>query len=459
MRPEPGEPLSNAVGEARQPRVLGLWMCTAFVVGNVIGVGIFVLPASLAPFGLSALTGWLITVVGCAFLAISLSNLSRAFPNDDGPYSYTKRAFGDGVAFLTMWCYWFSTWVTNATIAIGVVGYLTVLIPGLAAIAWLPPVIALSLLWFFVVVNLVGARAAGWVQIMTTVLKLVPLVGVICLGLWILGTQPSAYTQHIPANPMSFDALRGATTQTLFAMLGIECAMIPAGRVHDPSRTIPRATLIGTLVTAAIYIGVSAIPMLLIPQATLAASNAPFADLFARILGDRSGQVLALFVVIGGLGALNGWTLVLGEVTQSMARHGSFPRFLSKENRHGAPTFALVTTAAIASAILLTNYNQSVAGMFKLLNIVVTAGNLPFYFVCALAVLMGAHRFPHTSPPRARLIRAAAFGALVYCTWATFGIEAKPLKLAGLLLGLGVIVYALGRLLSTRIPPFRVIDP
>src|SRR3569833_773464 len=106
-----GEQLSDV----RPVRVLGLWLCMAFVVGNVIGVGIFVLPASLAPFGLNALIGWLITIVGCAFLAVALSTLSRAFPNDDGPYSYTKRAIGDGVAFLTMWCYWFSTWVTNAT--------------------------------------------------------------------------------------------------------------------------------------------------------------------------------------------------------------------------------------------------------------------------------------------------------------------------------------------------------
>jgi APA family basic amino acid/polyamine antiporter len=427
-------------------------MCTAFVVGNVIGVGIFVLPASLAPFGLNALTGWLITVVGCAFLAISLSNLSRAFPNDDGPYTYTKRAFGDSIAFLTMWCYWFSTWVTNATIAIGVVGYLTVLIPGLNAIPWLPPAVALSLLWFFVVVNLIGARAAGWVQIMTTVLKLVPLLGVIGLGLWVLLTNPSAYGQHIPPNPASFDSLTGATTQTLFAMLGIECAMIPAGRVRNPSKTIPRATLIGTIVAAAIYIGVSAVPMLLIPQSTLAASNAPFADLFARVLGDRSGQVLALFVVIGGLGALNGWTMMLGELTQTMARHGSFPRFLAKENSNGAPTFALIATAAIASVMLLTNYSQSVAGMFALLNVVVTAGNLPFYFVCSLVVLLGAHRFPGISPLRSRLVKAAASGALLYCSWATIGIGAKPLAWAVGLLALGVLVYAVGRFLPTPAP-------
>jgi len=438
------------VPQARESRVLGLWMCTAFVVGNVIGVGIFVLPASLAPYGLGALTGWLITVVGCAFLAISLSSLARAFPDDDGPYSYAKRAFGDGVAFLTMWCYWFSTWVTNAAIAVGVVGYLTVLIPGLSSTSWLPPITALALLWFFVVVNLIGARAAGWVQIMTTVLKLMPLLGVICLGLWVLLTDPAAYTQHVPANPTDFHALSTTTTLTLFAMLGIECAMIPAGRVRDPSRTIPRATLIGTLVTAAIYIGVSAVPMLLIPQAALAASNAPFADLFAQVLGNRSGQVLAIFVVIGGMGALNGWTLVLGEVTQTMARHGSFPRFLSKENRHGAPTFALIATGSIASMMLLMNYNQSVAGMFAFLNIVVTAGNLPFYFVCALAVLLGAHRFPDMSPRRVRLVKAAALGALLFCAWATLGIEAKPLLWALALLGVGVLVYGLS---SFQAPP------
>lgn len=425
--------MTAVTSEARGPRVLGLWMSTAFVVGNVIGVGIFVLPASLAPLGLNALSGWLITVVGCSLLAIALSNLARAFPDDDGPYSYVKRAFGDATAFIVMWCYWFSTWVTNATIAIGIVGYLTVLVPALSATAWVPPVTALSLLWFFVLINLVGARAVGWVQIMTTVLKLVPLVGVICLGLWVLFTNPHAYTQHVPHAPATFKALSGATTLTLFAMLGIECAMVPAGRVRDPSRTIPRATLIGTIVTAAIYIGVSVVPMLLIPQAALAASNAPLADVFSRILGDRSGQVLAIFVIVGGLGALNGWTLMLGEVTQTIARHGAFPRLLSKENRHGAPTFALLVTGAITSVMLLSNYSDSIAGMFGFLNIVVTAGNLPFYFACSLAVVL--------SPGQSRLVRAAAFGAFVFCAWATIGIELRPLAWAVGLAAAGLPVY------------------
>jgi APA family basic amino acid/polyamine antiporter len=439
-------------GGAAQPRVLGLWMCTALVVGNVIGVGIFVLPASLAPYGLNALTGWLITVVGCSFLAITLSNLARAFPHDDGPYGYTKRAFGDGVAFTVMWCYWFSTWVTNATIAVGIVGYLTVFFPGLNDNAWLPPFTALALLWFFVLINLGGARAAGGVQIMTTALKLVPLLGVICLGLWVLVTDPAAYSQHIPKNPASFGALSSVSTLTLFAMLGIECAMIPAGRVQDPSRTIPRATVIGTIVTAVIYIGVSLVPMLLIPQEALAASNAPFAELFARVLGGRSSQVLAIFVVIGGLGALNGWTLMLGEVTQSISRHGGFPRFLSKENKHGAPTFALVGTGAIASVMLLSNYSQSIAGMFTRLCVIVTAGNLPFYFACSLSVVIGARNFPGTSPRRAGMLIAAALGALLYCTWASIGIGIEPLLWALALVAAGIPVYWICRYQAV-VPP------
>jgi basic amino acid/polyamine antiporter, APA family len=270
-------------------------------------------------------------------------------------------------------------------------------------------------------------------------------LGVILLGLWVLVTHPSAYTQHLPPNPPSIAATSSVSTLALFAMLGIECAMIPAGRVRDPARTIPRATLIGTVVTALIYIGVSVVPLLLIPQAVLAASNAPFAELFARVLGAHSGEVLAFFVVIGGLGALNGWTMMLGEVTQSISRHGSFPRVLSNENRHGAPTFALIVTGVIASIMLLSNYAHSIAGMFTLLSVIVTAGNLPFYFACCLAVILGARAFPGVSPQRARRLIAVAVCAATYCTWASIGIGIEPLLWALALAAAGAPVYWLCR--------------
>ncbi len=421
-------------------------MCTALVVGNVIGVGIWVLPAALAPFGLNALTGWLITLVGCALIAITFAYLSRVFSQDDGPYTYTKRAFGDGVAFTVMWCYWVSTWVTNATIAVGVVGYLTVLMPGLNSTPWLPPVVALSLIWLFVVLNLRGAVAAGWTQIVTTALKLLPMFGVICLGLWVLFTHPAQYAQHVPKNPASFGDISKASTLALYAMLGIECATIPAGRIANPERTIPLATVIGTVLLAVIYLGVSVVPMLLIPQQALAASSAPFADLFRRILGARSGEIFAMFVVIGGMGCLNGWTLLLGDVTQSIARHGHFPKILAKENSFGAPVWALLVTGLISSGMLLCNYSHSIAGLYTFLSNVVTAANLPLYFACALGVVaLGARGKLPTRGARAVLLVLVGLCAAIYCAWASIGIGWESLLWTAALCAFGIPIYWMSR--------------
>ncbi len=440
---------ATPAGGVTGSRVLGLWMCIALVVGNVIGVGIFVLPASLAPFGLNALTGWLVTIVGCALLAVTFAYLARAFSQDDGPYAYTKRAFGDGTAFTVMWCYWVSTWVTNATIAVGVVGYLAVLIPALNAIAWLPPVIALALIWFFVLLNLRGPVAVGWTQIVTTVLKLLPMAGVACLGLWVLFTDPAEYSRHIPPNKPSFAEVSSASTFALYAMLGIECATIPACRVTRPEWTIPLATVIGTILLSVVYLSVSIVPMLLIPQDTLAASNAPFAELFARVLGARSSQVLALFIVIGGMGALNGWTMLLGEVTQAISRHGHFPHSLSKENAFGAPTRALYVTGVIASAMLLSNYTQSIAGLFNFLSVVVTAANLPLYFACSAAVVVFWRR-----GKAGMAIALIGLGAFVYCAFVSKGIGLKPMLWTVALCAAGVPIYFLSRYRSRlRVAP------
>jgi len=100
-------------------RALGLTMTTALVVGNTIGVGIFMLPTSLAPYGMNAVPAWLITSIGATFIAWVFAGLSRAFPQDDGPYAYTTRAFGGAVAFVLMWCYWVSTVVTLPVLATG----------------------------------------------------------------------------------------------------------------------------------------------------------------------------------------------------------------------------------------------------------------------------------------------------------------------------------------------------
>ena len=445
--------MSDATASAARP--LGFLMCTALVVGNTIGMGIFMLPASLAPYGLNALGAWVITAVGCLMVAWVFAGLARTFAEDDGPYAYARRAFGDAVAFLIMWCYWVSCWVTNAVLAVGIVGYLSAFLPVLATSRPLAALTALGLVWLFVLVNLRGLRTAGWVQVASVALKLLPQFAIVALGAWLLLKHPAAYLVHVPATPLSMRSLVSASTIALFAMIGVECAAVPAGKVRDPARTVPRATFAGTALVALIYMLISAIPLLLIPQHALASSSAPFADLLTRYLGGGSGKLLAAFIVVSGLGALNGWTLVTGEVAQSCAKHGSLPPAFGRSNSRGVPGGAFLLAGVLASYMLLMNYDDSLAGGFTFLSVVVTAATFPMYFGCSLAVLVLWRRgqVPQPGAREARWMIAAAL-AVIYCVWIFIGIGARSLLWA-LALGLagvpGYWWYARSRRLPVEI--------
>ncbi|QUD89324.1 amino acid permease [Phenylobacterium montanum] len=420
---------------------LGFWTCTALVVGNTIGVGVFLLPAALAPFGLNAMSGWGVTAIGCLVLAQVFASLARAMPGEDGPFGYIRRTQGETAAFVAIWGYWVSVWVTNATIPVSIVGYVQAAFPSIAGHA--PPLmLALGLQWLFVLVNLFGLRAGGFVQIVTTVLKLLPLAGIVLLGLWLLIAHPVLYAAHTPVTPMALGPTTQAATLALYAMLGLECAAVPAGRVRDPGRTIPRATLAGTALTAAIYVAVSIIPMLLIPQAELAKSSAPFVDLLDRYLAAGSGRWLAMFVVVSGLGALNGWTLLAGEVSRTMAINGVLPIPLAQVNRRGAPALALVVTGVLASAMVLMNYSRSLVAGFSFLSLMVTAACLPLYLLCAVAIVVLWRRERRSAP-----VMFLVVGGLsaAYVLFAFAGAGAEPLLWTAVLAAAGLPLFLLMR--------------
>jgi APA family basic amino acid/polyamine antiporter len=431
----------SAAEDQTGARLLGFWTCTALVVGNTIGVGIFLLPAVLAPFGLNALIGWGVTVAGCLVLARAFARLAKVFPDADGPYGYIRRTLGDSTAFIAIWCYWLSLWITNATIAVGVVGYIHAVVPGLADVA--PPwLIALGLLWLFIGINLFGVRTSGPVQIVMTTLKLMPMAVVILLGIWLLVSEPASYMRDLPSTPIALPQVMAASTLALFAMLGFESASVPAGRVRDPGRTIPRATLVGTVLTAAIYIAVSTIPMLLNPQAELAQSTAPFVDLLYRFTIEGSGRWLALFVVISGLGAINGWTLLVGELTRTMAINGVLPSIFTRSNRSGAPVVALVVTGLLASAMVAMNYSRSLVEGFAFLSTVVTAANLPLYLCAALALLVLRTRGER--PAAHDLLILGVLGT-AYVMFAFIGMGSEPFWWALALAAAGAPLYLLMR--------------
>ena len=426
----------------QQTKELGFWMCTALVIGNTIGMGIFVLPASLAPYGFNAMLGWGITVLGMTMLARVFAQLAREFPAADGPYSYIEQTTGKLPAYIAIWCYWVSCWITNAALAIGLVGYLGKVLPGLEAMP--PAVPTVALIWLFVGINLLGVRMGGGVQVVTTALKLLPMVFIIGLGAWLLFKSPAIYTQHVPTTPITLEALMAASTIALFAMLGIESAAVPAGRVHDPERTIPRATMFGTLLTAAIYIAISSMALLLMNQDALAESSAPFADLLDQFMGNGHGRVLSVFVVISGLGALNGWTLLASELTASMGRHGFLPAPVCALNARGAPAASLLLTGALATVMVLMNYSKSMVDGFTFLSQVVTAANLPLYLLCAVALVVLTRRGSRKLP--GSLFVLGILGT-VYVVFAFIGLGREPFVWS---LVLGVAGLPLYWLMRTR---------
>lgn len=423
--------------EAAAARPLGFWMCTALVIGNTIGMGIFLQPASLAPFGYNALIAWAITIFGIVLLALIFASLARRMAQADSPYEYIRATQGDGVAFLAMWCYWVSVWVTNAALAVGVVGYLVAVVPALGGI---PPVlVAVALIWLFVIVNLLGVRTGGGVQVVTTVIKLAPMAIIMGLGLWTLLSDPGAYTRHLPTTPVTMPSVLAASAIVLYAMLGIESAAVPAGQVRDPERTIPRATLAGTLITALVYIGVTVIALLIVPQATLSASSAPFVEVLERLSDVGGGRWLALFVVVSGLGCLNGWTMLAGDLTRTLAGRGFIPEPLARCNRHGAPAIALIVTGVLASVLALMNYSKSLVEGFTFLTIVITAANLPLYLCCALALVVVWHR---ARGAVSSAVLWLGLGGAIYTVFVFFGVGMKPFLLALLLSACGIPFYA-----------------
>src|ERR1700735_5367805 len=197
---------------APRPR-LGFWMCVALVVGNSIGSGVFLLPASLAPYGLNSLIAWGFTASGAIALAVVFARLSRAFPQAGGPYAYVHVAFGPLLAFVVAWGYWISIWVGNVSIATATVSYLSPLLPWIAEKPGASAFATLLLLWLLTFVNWYGIKASGRVQGITTVLKILPLIAVAPLGLLSLHSTNAAPSMSIP---LSVSGVTAAATLTLW---------------------------------------------------------------------------------------------------------------------------------------------------------------------------------------------------------------------------------------------------
>jgi APA family basic amino acid/polyamine antiporter len=414
--------------------------------GNVIGTGIFLLPAALAPYGANAVAGWLVTIAGCLCLAQVFAALARALPEANGPYDYIRPALGAPAAFFVMWSYWISTWVTNAAVAIGAVSYLSSLAPGYFESVFAGPLTAGGFVILFTAIATRGAKASGEVQVATTILKLLPLVAVIGLAAFVLGGQSEAAGGLAPA-PLQPSSVAAAATLTLWAMLGLESATLPSGRVRDPRITVPRATLAGTFLVGIIYLLVTWAVFLLLPAEEAAKSSAPLADLIGRYWGSGFAHLIALFAAISALGALNGWVFIQAEVPLTLARSGVFPAAFARLNRAGTPVVGHALGCVLSCALIATNLSRGMAALFEFMILLATAATLVLYLLAALSALVLRRR----GVLGGAIVVATAAGGTLFSLWTFYGagLEATAWGLALLLSGLPVYLLMRRNLLRS----------
>ena len=406
---------------AAPKRKLGFLMCVALVVGTMIGTGIFQLPRDLAPLGWNSVYGWLATIAGTLCLVLVLLKLGRGRADSCAAYSYPAVAFGPGAGFVVAWSYWVSCWTAYAVFAVAVVQNLAVLWPGLGAPAVAEPA-ALAILWLLTFVNCLGVREAGTVQVVTAALKLVPLAGVVLVTFWLL-VRGSAAPVAYHAVPLEAGRINSAATLALFAMLSFETAMIAGDRVENPERNVPRATIIGTLLAGLLYLVCASAVTLLLPQAAVAGANSPFALFFSTFVSPTTGGVVAIFVAIAALGALNGTILVAAEMPLAAARQGLLPAWLVRLNRKEIPWRIHILSSGLATLLVIANYAQSLSSLFSFMLLVTTSVSVVFYLAGALAALW--------LRARGRLEGSAGFilvslAAVAYCLWAFYGAGIGP---------------------------------
>jgi APA family basic amino acid/polyamine antiporter len=422
---------------------MGLWMSIALVMGNMIGSGVFLLPASLAPYGLNSVIAWILSAAGAIALAVVLSRLSRSFPDGGGPYAYTHAAFGPLPAFLVAWGYWINVWVGNAAIATGAVSYLVPFVPRIAVDPHVSAGIVLVILWALTAVNCFGVRAAGWVQGVTTVLKLVPLLAIAAVGLYVVKLDSLTINAAVP---FSISGVTASATLTLFALLGLESATIPDGKVENPERTIPRATMIGTVLTSVIYVVSCSTVLILLPTSQLASSNAPFADVARMFWGGTGAALVALAAAVSGFGALNGWILLQGEVPYVMAKDGVVPAVFARTSQRNTPVVALVFGSVLVTILVVLNAGDTSVKVFTFMVLLATSACLVMYLVCCLALLR-LRWLGRLGGARRGTAGLAAVGlfAGVYSLWAIVGAGVEASLWGLVLFALGAPVYWLMR--------------
>ena len=416
----------------------GLPTATALVIGSVIGTGVFALPSALAPYGPISLVAFVLVTIGALALALTFGALSKRVPGSGGPYVYARDAFGDFAGFLNAWSYWITAWAGNAAIVVALVGYVEVFWNTAHRTTW-SIVIALAGLWIPAAINLSGLRNFAVTQNIATVLKFLPLLFMATVGLLFINSDN--FGAFNASGTSAGSAISAASAIALFAYLGIETASVVAGRVRNPGRNVGRATILGTIGCAIVYILGTVTVFGTVSNAALRRSSAPFTDSANAIFGGTwAGQVVAVAAIVSGLAALIGWTLVPAEMPRAAAQDRLFPAKFA-ELRRGVPMFAIVSATVLASLLTVVSYSSFKNVFTTLVLLTVFTAVVPFLFSAAAQLywLLARGRPAHW----AHLVRDCGVSslALVFSFWSIAGSGYQAVYYGVFVLLLGVPIY------------------
>jgi basic amino acid/polyamine antiporter, APA family len=445
----------------------GLPQAMALIIGSIIGVGIFNLPTSLAAYGPITLISMLLTTVGALALALLFAALSRRLPADGGPYAYARVAFGNGLGFANAWSYWITAWAGNAAIAVGWVLYVEHFINKGQNKA-ITVLLVLIGLWLPAAVNLSGVKNIGSVQVITTIIKFAAVAFVSIVGLFFISR--ANFTPWNVSGEGAINAIGGGMAIALFSYLGVETAAVAAAKVRNPDQNIPRATLLGTIACAIVYILSLVAVFGIVPTSKLANATAPFSDAVNAMFGGTwAGNVMAIAVIISGLGALNGWTMICAEMPLAAAEDGLFPARFKRISKNGVPAFGIIASTILASIAMAINYLGS-GGATVFTTLVLMTGitaAIPYGFSALAQIKWRVIDRREMQTPRFARDMIVAVLALVFSilfiwysrnTGHSFWVYWAPFFLAAGAMVLGIPVYRAQRRHMTQpgaVPPYR----
>jgi APA family basic amino acid/polyamine antiporter len=421
-------------------RVMGFWRCWGLVIGIVIGNGVFMLPAILAPYGALSVAAWIIAGVGTIFIALVLGMLAKRHSMQGGIYGFTRETQGDLAGFLIAWGYWISILAAVAAGAVAVTGYLSFFVPTISSNPMLSAIISISFIWLITAINITGIKAACTFQLVTSLLKLLPLF-IISVGALFLGDPANAVVNSTPANtadqPSTLFLISEMVMITMWAYIGIEAVTLPSDNIICPEKNIPRALIIGTLTVTAIYISLSYGIMTLIPLADLAKSTAPIADAASIILGPWGAGFIAIAALISIISSINANTLIVGIMPAALAKDKLMPEFFSIKNKAGIPIKTVILSGFLSSILVVMSFSEGLLSAFKTLIMLSTLTVLLPYATSSLAEIVMQKRELTATTKINWMSFVIALIALLFSVFAIIG--------SGLMIALqGLILFAAG---------------